>query len=385
MSYLRNREELERLENLTLAPYALKSIASRGRGFPEKESDTRTAFQRDRDRIIHTTAFRRLEYKTQVFVFYEGDHYRTRLTHTLEVTQLGRSIARRLGANEDLVEAICLAHDLGHPPFGHSGEQALNELMKDHGGFNHKTQSYRVVTHQEDRYRNFMGLNLTYETREGMIKHETDYDLSDATDYEPDKRGSLEAQIANLADEIAYNAHDLEDGLRATLFDPSDLEELEIWQTLKKLVGWDGQEFGPIILREIIRELIGLMVGDVVEMTAANIAAAGIVDPEQLQIQSANVVHYSSALAGQIRYLKDFLYQRMYRHYRLLRMQNKAERFISEIFEAYVGEPRMLPVKAQKKLGQEPTHQVIADYIAGMTDRYALEEWEKLFDPYRKA
>ena len=385
MSYLRNRKELEQVENLTLAPYALKSVASRGRDYREQESDTRTAFQRDRDRIIHTAAFRRLEYKTQVFVFYEGDHYRTRLTHTLEVTQLGRSIARRLGANEDLTEAICLAHDLGHPPFGHSGEQALNELMKDHGGFNHNTQSYRVVTELEDRYRDFMGLNLTYETREGMIKHETEYDQSDAVEYEPDKRASLEAQIANLADEIAYNAHDLEDGLRAALFGPSDLEELEIWQNLKKEVGWDGQKFGPIILREIIRELIGLMVGDVVEMTAANITAAGIVDPEQLQIQSANVVHYSSALAGQIRYLKDFLYQRMYRHYRLLRMQNKAERFISEIFEAYVGEPRMLPVKAQKKLGQEPTHRVVADYIAGMTDRYALEEWEKLFDPYRKA
>jgi dGTPase len=218
-----------------------------------------------------------------------------------------------------------------------------------------------------------------------MIKHETDYDLSDATDYEPDKRGSLEAQIANLADEIAYNAHDLEDGLRATLFDPSDLEELEIWQTLKNLLGWDGQKFGPIILREIIRELIGLMVGDVVEMTASNITAAGIIDPEQLQLQSANVVHYSSALAGQVRDLKDFLYQRMYRHYRLLRMQSKAERFISEMFEAYVREPRMLPVKAQKSLSQAPPHRVVADYIAGMTDRYALEEWEKLFDPYRKA
>jgi dGTPase len=385
MSYLRNREELERLENLTLAPYALKSIASRGRDFPEKESGTRTAFQRDRDRIIHTTAFRRLEYKTQVFVFYEGDHYRTRLTHTLEVTQLGRSIARRLGANEDLVEAICLAHDLGHPPFGHSGEQALNELMKDHGGFNHNTQSYRVVTELEDRYRNFMGLNLTYETREGMIKHETEYDQSDVAEYEPEKRASLEAQIANLADEIAYNAHDLEDGLRAALFGPSDLEELEIWQTLKNLLGWDGQKFGPIILHEIIRELIGLMVGDVVEMTASNINAAGIIDAEQMQLQSANVVHYSSALAGQVRDLKDFLYQRMYRHYRLLRMQSKAERFISEIFEAYVREPRMLPVKAQKSLSQAPPHRVVADYIAGMTDRYALEEWEKLFDPYRKA
>ncbi len=385
MSIQRKRPELEQLENLTLAPYALKSDSSRGRAYMEEESDSRTAFQRDRDRIIHTTAFRRLEYKTQVFVFYEGDHYRTRLTHTLEVAQLGRSVARRLGANEDLTEAICLAHDLGHPPFGHSGEQALNELMRDHGGFNHNTQSYRVVTKLEDRYRNFIGLNLTYETREGMIKHETEYDQSDVASYEPDKRASLEAQIANLADEIAYNAHDLEDGLRADLFGPSDLEELKIWQRLTELVGWDGQEFGPIVRREIIRELIGLMVGDVAEMTALNISSASIVDPEQLQRQSGNVVHYSVTLAGQIRELKDFLYQRMYRHYRLLRMQNKAERFIGEIFEAYVREPRMLPVKAQKSLSQESPHRVVADYIAGMTDRYALEEWEKLFDPYIKA
>jgi len=385
MSILRKRPELEQIENLTLAPYALKSVSSRGRAYLEEESDSRTAFQRDRDRIIHTTAFRRLEYKTQVFIFYEGDHYRTRLTHTLEVAQLGRSIARRLGANEDLTEAICLAHDLGHPPFGHSGEQALNELMGDHGGFNHNTQSYRVVTKLEDRYRNFMGLNLSYETLEGMIKHETEYDQSDAANYEPDKRASLEAQIANLADEIAYNAHDLEDGLRAALFEPSDLEELEIWQTLTELVGWDGQEFGPIVHREIIRELIGLMVGDVAKMTALNISSAGIVDPEKLQRQSGNVVHYSVALAGQIRELKDFLYQRMYRHYRLLRMQNKAERFIGEIFGAYVREPGMLPVKAQKSLSQESPHRVVADYIAGMTDRYALEEWEKLFDPYIKA
>ena len=215
MTPYRSRRDLEQFERLIVAPYGLKSADSKGRLYPVTESATRTAFQRDRDRIIHTTAFRRLEYKTQVFVFYEGDHYRTRLTHTLEVAQLGRSLARGLGANEDLTEAICLAHDLGHPPFGHAGEAALNGLLKDQGGFNHNTQSYRIVTKLEDRYRHYPGLNLTYETREGMIKHETEYDRSDAADYEPEKRASLEAQIANLADEIAYNAHDLEDGLRA--------------------------------------------------------------------------------------------------------------------------------------------------------------------------
>lgn len=385
MSYRRNREELERIENLVLATYALRSANSRGRAYPEQESSTRTAFQRDRDRIIHTSAFRRLEYKTQVFVFYEGDHYRTRLTHTLEVAQLGRSIARQLGGNEDLTEAICLAHDLGHPPFGHSGENALDELMKDHGGFNHNTQSYRVVTELEDRYRKFVGLNLTYETRAGIIKHETEYDSSEAADFEPEKRASLEAQIANLADEIAYNAHDLEDGLRAGLFTPAELEAIELWQTLKKSVGWHGQKLEPITLREIIRELIGLTVSDVVEMTASNIAATGLTNPEQLQLLPANVVHYSRSLSGQIRDLKDFLYEKMYRHYRLMRMQSKAERFISEIFDAYIREPRMLPVKVQKGLERASRHRIVADYIAGMTDRYALEEWEKLFDPYRKA
>ena len=190
------RKELEKIEQMALAPYGLKSAESRGRVYPEAESASRPAFERDRDRIIHTTAFRRLEYKTQVFVYYEGDHYRTRLTHTLEVAQLGRSLARGLGCNEELTEAICLAHDLGHPPFGHAGEYALNALMAEHGGFNHNTQSYRIVTKLEQRYHNFPGLNLTYETREGMIKHETDYDKSDAEGYEPDKRGSLEAQIA---------------------------------------------------------------------------------------------------------------------------------------------------------------------------------------------
>ncbi len=385
MDNQRKREEMEYFEDLVLAPYASRSSQSRGRVYQEKPSSSRTSFQRDRDRILHTTAFRRLEYKTQVFVFYEGDHYRTRLTHTLEVAQLGRSMARRLGANEDLTEAICLAHDLGHPPFGHSGENALNKLMKDHGGFNHNTHSYRIVTELEDRYRNFPGLNLTYETREGMIKHETEYDSSDATDYEPEKRGSLEAQIANLADEIAYNAHDLEDGLRAALFFPSELEEIEIWQALKELVGWNDQAFDAYHLRELIRELIGLLLADVVNMTASNISSNNFTSSDQLQRYPSNIVRYSSGLSDQVQELKDFLFDRMYRHYRLMRMQNKAERFIREIFDAYLNEPKMLPLKIQSSLKDQPEQRVIADYIAGMTDRYALEEWEKLFDPYRRA
>lgn len=385
MKYQRVREDLEKNEHKLLAPYALKSDESRGRLYEERESASRTAFQRDRDRIIHTTAFRRLEYKTQVFVFYEGDHYRTRLTHTLEVAQLGRSIARSLGVNEDLTEAICLAHDLGHPPFGHAGEYALNALMAEHGGFNHNTQSYRIVTYLENRYPKFRGLNLTYETREGMIKHETEYDKSDAAEFEPDKRASLEAQISNLADEIAYNAHDLEDGLRANLFTPFDLQELAIWQTLEEQIHWQNHQFTELERREIIRELIGMMVTDVVRQTAENLARYEVDSPEKLQLLPVNVVHYSADFGKDIRQLKDFLYQHMYRHYRLMRMQTKAEHFLSEIFEAYLKEPRMLPEKTQERLQDTSLHQVITDYVAGMTDRYALDEWEKLFDPYRKA
>lgn len=384
MRYLRKRKHLEQNEYSVLAPYALKSAESRGRDHPESESVSRTAFERDRDRIIHTTAFRRLEYKTQVFVFYEGDHYRTRLTHTLEVAQLGRSIARGLGANEELTEAICLAHDLGHPPFGHSGEHTLNELMVDYGGFNHNTQSYRIVTELENRYSGFRGLNLTYETREGMIKHETEYDKSDVREFEPDKRASLEAQISNVADEIAYNAHDLEDGLRAGLFNTADLDGLEIWQDLKAEIDWQGGLFDEIKRGEFIRELIGLMVMDVVQTSAENLSAESIATAEEIQLQSRNLVGYSGELVSKVRALKDFLFERMYRHYRLMRMQAKAERFIFEIFEAYANEPMMLPTKTQRRLVDESLKQIITDYIAGMTDRYALQEWEKLYDPYRK-
>ena len=383
----RLRQQLEEIEAMTLAPYGLRSAASRGRQHPEPESATRTAFTRDRDRIIHTTAFRRLMYKTQVFVFYEGDHYRTRLTHTIEVAQLGRSLARGLGGNEDLAEAICLAHDLGHAPFGHAGEHSLNALMADHGGFNHNTQSYRIVTELERRYPDFSGLNLTYETREGMLKHETDYDVSEAAAYEPEKRASLEAQIANLADEIAYDAHDLDDGLRAGLFTVEDLDELAIWRELCDSAGWQaGTAFSSLHRHEIVRELIGRSVTDVMSQTTATLAAAGIDSPEKLQLQPQNVVNYSPAFGEKVRALKRFLFTRMYRHYRLVRMQTKAERFIAELFEAYMKEPDMLPRETRLQLDENASRaRVIADYIAGMTDRYALDEWQKLYDPYMRA
>jgi dGTPase len=380
------RKKLEEIEQLSLAPYGLKSANSRGRVYPEAESESRPAFERDRDRIIHTTAFRRLEYKTQVFVYYEGDHYRTRLTHTLEVAQLGRSLARGLGCNEVLTEAICLAHDLGHPPFGHAGEYALNALTAEHGGFNHNTQSYRIVTRLEQRYPNFPGLNLTYETREGMIKHETDYDKSDAVGYEPDRRGSLEAQIANLADEIAYNAHDLDDGLRAGMFEMDALDELTLWQELKEIVGWQSERPLPAIIRhELIRELIGQSVMNVLEHTGKNLVDSQIDSPEKAQTYPENLVGYSPEFKTKVRQLKKFLLDSMYHHYRLIRMQTKAERFVTELYQAYAQEPNMLPTDTKKKLDDAPLHRVITDYIAGMTDRYALDEWEKLYNPYRRA
>jgi dGTPase len=381
-----NREKREELERLALAPYATVSADSRGRAHPEPESSSRTAFQRDRDRIIHTTAFRRLEYKTQVFVILEGDHYRTRLTHTLEVAQLGRSIAAGLGANAELTEAICLAHDLGHPPFGHAGEAALNRQMKAYdSSFNHNTQSYRIVTLLENRYPHFAGLNLTYETRAGMLKHETTYDKSEATNYEPHKRPSIEAQITNFADPIAYDSHDLDDGLRAGLFTTVDLEQLDLWQELRQRIDWGNQPFTTLTRHEVIREMVGLLVSDVVQTTSAVLTEQNIDSPEKVEYHPTTVVQFSPAVAAMVKQLKGFLYEHMYRHYRLMRMQSKAERFVTELFQAYVKEPRMLPTETHKRLNSTPLEQVVTDYLAGMTDRYALEEWQRLFAPFTLA
>lgn len=375
------RERLEQLEDSALAPYGMRSHHSRGRVFAEDEHPYRTAYQRDRDRIIHTTAFRRLEYKTQVFVNTEGDYYRTRLTHTLEVAQIGRTLARALGANEDLTEAVCLVHDIGHPPFGHSGEQALNALMKDHGGFDHNQQSLRVVETLERRYPDFPGLNLSYEVREGIVKHETEYDVSSARSFEPHKRGLLEAQIANVADEIAYNAHDLDDGLRARLITPADLDSLELWERLKQSVNWDGTGFDEMWRHRLIRRLIGIEVTDVIKATEDRVTAAGVKSTEDVQMLDHNLIGFSTAQQQINRGLKKFLYQRMYRHTRVIRMQMKADRLLGELFGAYVAEPGQLPRSAQQRIEGEGLQRAVCDYIAGMTDRFALEEHAKMFDP----
>src|SRR5512137_732422 len=240
------RHDLEEIEDKSLAPYGMRSKNTKGRAHPESEPDYRTCFQRDRDRILHTTAFRRLEHKTQVFITTEADYYRTRLTHTLEVAQIGRTIARALGANEDLVEAVCLAHDLGHSPFGHSGEVSLARLMKDYGGFDHNKQSLRIVTELEQRYPEFPGLNLTWEVREGMVKHESEYDIADARDYNPSLRGNLETQICNVADELAYTTHDLDDGLRSSMITPDMLDGIALWQFIRATYGWQGPELADL-------------------------------------------------------------------------------------------------------------------------------------------
>ncbi len=375
------RQKLEANEEHNLAPYGLHSADSKGRFYPEDEPQYRTAFQRDRDRILHTTAFRRLEYKTQVFIIHEGDYYRTRLTHTLEVAQIGRTVARTLGANEDLEEAICLAHDLGHSPFGHSGEVALTRLMKDFGGFDHNKQSLRIVTELEERYPDFPGLNLTWEVREGIVKHESEYDISDASDYDPEMRGHLEAQIANAADELAYTAHDLDDGLRSGMITTEMLGGISLWEILVKSVGWRGGQLDDLSRHRLIRRLIGLEVTDLVTTTDQCLRENNIRSVGELQKLPFNVIGFSEDMNRRNREMKDFLYAKMYRHHRVVRMAVKAERIISDLFRAYKAEPSMLPEHVQEFVEERGLERTICDYIAGMTDRFALQEHSKLFDP----
>lgn len=383
------REQLESREHAWLAPYAMYSSASRGRVYAEAEHRYRTAYQRDRDRIIHTTAFRRLEYKTQVFVYSEGDHYRNRLTHSIEVAQIGRTLARSLGCNEDLTEAICLGHDLGHPPFGHIGEQTLNDLMVDHGGYDHQRQTYRILTELERRYPDHPGLNLTYELLEGVVKHDTDYDIVDASNYEPNLRGTFECQLANFADEIAYNTSDLDDGLRSGFLDPHAVLKLELAQSVLDSLGEplssDLQE--PMLRYRFIRRLVGLEVDDLLRASQAAIDAADVHTLADLRQLPHNVATYSVEMAAANSELKRFLYDNFYRHYRVVRMAVKAERLLSDLFTAYVHEPRQLPPETQRlALGpEEGLHRVVCDYVAGMTDRYAIQEHKRLYDPEERA
>ena len=378
------RQHLEEIEDKSLALYGARSRDSKGRAYLDNEPEYRTAFQRDRDRILHTTAFRRLEYKTQVFINYEGDYFRTRLTHTLEVAQIGRTLARALGGNEDLVESICLAHDLGHSPFGHSGEIVLARLMKDYGGFDHNKQSLRIVTELEQRYPEFPGLNLTWEVREGMVKHESEYDISDAREFNPELRGNLETQICNLADELAYTTHDLDDGLRSGMINPQMLEGISLWEILRDTYRWRGPNLDDMERHRMIRQLVGLLVTDLVECTDQRLKESAAKSALDLQKLKYNVVGYSEEMQRRNRELKDFLYKNLYRHFRVVRMQVKAEKLITDLFDAYRSEPLMLPTSVQKRIDNRGLERTICDYIAGMTDRYAIEEHQKLFNPLER-
>ena len=385
-----DRQQLEQREEQYLAPYAMRSSQSRGRVYPETEHEYRTSYQRDRDRIIHTTAFRRLEYKTQVFVYSEGDHYRNRLTHSIEVAQVGRTLARALGCNEDLIEAICLAHDLGHPPFGHVGEATLNDLMRFHGGYDHQKQTYRIITKLEQRYPDHPGLNLTYEVREGVVKHDTSYDLVDARDYDPEVRGTLECQLSNLADEIAYNTSDMDDGLRSGILKPSEVGKLAIAQQIMVSLGeTDVAALGTddMLRHRFIRRLVGVEVSDTIAATARNIEENGVTSLDELKALPHNVAGYSAQMDELNAELKSYLYANFYRHYRVVRMATKAERVLRDLFEAYVEEPLQLPDSVQEKLRHESAgdggnlHRIVCDYLAGMTDRYAIQEHKRLYDP----
>ncbi len=374
-------------EKTDLAPYAMRDEISRGRRHAEVFKDSRLAFERDRDRIIHCTAFRRLEYKTQVFVNHEGDYYRTRLTHSLEVSQIARAIARRLKLNEELTEAIALAHDLGHTPFGHSGESILNELMKDHGGFEHNLQGLRVVEKLEERYPNFNGLNLTWETREGLVKHTTSHDTTNPEklkEYEPERFPTIEAQIIDLADEIAYNNHDIDDGLESGLLEEEALGgEVELWQEMIKITekNYPGIN-NPRKKYYAISHLIGYLILDLVNETERNISRFKIETLEDVRNAKARLVAFSSDTVKKSQQLKNFLLENLYNHYRVKRMSSKAKMVVDGLFRAYVENTMLLPKKHQKKLQEESQERIICDYIAGMTDRYALDEYKKLFDPF---
>jgi dGTPase len=365
---------------LELEPYAVSRENSRGRQFPDEPPLHRSEFQRDRDRIVHSTAFRRLEYKTQVFVNHEGDLFRTRLTHSLEVAQIARGIARALRVNEDLVEAISLAHDLGHTPFGHAGQDELNSCMKAHGGFEHNLQSLRIVDLLEERYAAFNGLNLCFETREGIVKHcspDNARKLGELGErFLSNTRPSLEAQICNLADEIAYNNHDVDDGLRSGLITLEQLEEVWLFSHLVAEVRHRYPTLaGRRLVHETIRRMINVLVCDLIESTSKKI---DLLKPQGIEDirRSGVLVGFSEELRGAQREMKRFLSTQLYQHFQVLRMTQKAKRIIRDLFSAFSSEPRMLPPRYQSAENQA---RGVADYIAGMTDRYAMKEHRRLF------
>ena len=374
-------------ERSDLAGYACRSCHSLGRKHQEEFRDNRPAFERDRDRIIHCAAFRRLEYKTQVFVNHEGDYYRTRLTHSLEVSQIGRAIARKLHLNEELTEALALAHDLGHTPFGHTGEEVLDKLMQDYGGFEHNLQSFRVVDELEERYPGFNGLNLTWEVREGIIKHAGPFDapLETLAGFLPGVVPSIEAQIINYADEIAYNNHDIDDGLKSGYITLDMLEHIDLWRQVSSSV---RQKYPTIddkrLVYQTISALIGFQIADLCSTISANLKKHSISNLDDLRLVNQTVVHFSDELTILNLELKRFLFDNLYRHYKVETMRIKAEIFITRLFETYLRYPTLLPPKYQTRFDNSGIHRVVCDYIAGMTDRFALDEYKRLFEPYER-
>ena len=370
-----------------LALFACNSNESRGRRYIEEPSGPRLAFERDRDRIIHCAAFRRLEYKTQVFLNHEGDYYRTRLTHSLEVAQIGRAIARRLHLNEDLTEALALAHDLGHTPFGHTGEDVLNQLMSQYGGFEHNYQSFRVVDELEERYPEFDGLNLSWEVREGILKHSSPHDVpcTIMDEFLPDTVPSIEGQLINYADEIAYNNHDLDDGLKSGYLTLEMLKEIDIWNRMSSRVRerYPSIEDKRLVARTV-SSIIGMQINDICETACSNIQQHGIESIDDIRRVNRVLIHFSPEVEKENQVLKRFLKEKLYRHYRVDKMRVKAEHVLSRLFETYVKRPNLLPPKYHRRIEQNGVERTVADYLAGMTDRYALDDYKTLFEAFER-
>jgi dGTPase len=384
---VRTRQELEKTEDGLLAAWAQRSSQSRGRLFPAAEHAYRTAFQRDRDRVIHSTAFRRLQYKTQVFVYHEGDHFRNRLTHTLEVAQIARTIARALGCNEDLTEAIVLAHDLGHTPFGHAGERALHGLMREHGGFEHNRQSLRLIDVLEVRSSEYRGLNLTQETRAGILKHGDRFPAGHPVPLpELERCPSLEAQIADAADEVAYHNHDIDDGLRSGLVEWDALLDVPVWrdaiQSARAATGTASGGDERVQRARAIVQVIDHLATDLIETSLERLRGSGVQSADEVRQLDRPVIGCSPETVTEVRELARFLRENLYRHHQVVRMAAKAERILRDLWDAYTNDPRQLPPQALERADDESHERCIADYLAGMTDRFAMDEHRKLFDPH---
>ena len=378
MSVIRNREAVEREEIERLGAWAVRSAESLGRVYDEPDHSHRTAFQRDRDRIVHSRAFRRLEYKTQVFVYHEGDHHRNRLTHTIEGSQIARTLARALRLNEDLAEAVSLAHDLGHTPFGHAGERALSELMRNDGGFDHNRQSLRIVDLLEDRYPHFRGLNLTSETREGILKHGCPWEHPVPVP-ELSESPSLEAQVVDVADEVAYMNHDLDDGLRSGLLRLEQLSEVALWrdafaQAASNLPGASTK----VLQAKTVRTIIDQLVCDLIEATAVRIESGGVRSVAEVRASKIRLVGYSPSIEIAKRDLKRFLYENLYFHPRVLAMSDRGAGILTDLFKVFRDDPTILPSHVQARFDEDGEARAIADYVAGMTDRFAIGEHDRL-------